>query len=82
MPICPRGHFSRFDPKVPHFSRKDPRVSPLLRRPRTGNGARMGARARPLGGPLDIKPYTHPGVLGVRGRPDFSRFDFARGGPL
>ena len=26
MPICPRGHFSRFDPKVPHFSNKDPRV--------------------------------------------------------
>ena len=27
VPICPRGHFSRFDPKVPHFSNKDPRVS-------------------------------------------------------
>ena len=26
VPICPRGHFSRFDPKVPHFSNKDPRV--------------------------------------------------------
>ena len=21
LPICPRGHVSRFDPKVPHFSR-------------------------------------------------------------
>ena len=33
VPICPRGHFSRFDPKVPHFSRKYPRVAaarPLL----------------------------------------------------
>ena len=27
VPICPRGHFSRFDPKVPHFSNKDPRVT-------------------------------------------------------
>ena len=26
MPICPRGHVSRFDPKVPHFSRYYPRV--------------------------------------------------------
>ena len=26
VPICPRGHFSRFGVKVPHFSNKDPRV--------------------------------------------------------
>ena len=26
MPICPRGHVSRFDPKAPHFSRYYPRV--------------------------------------------------------
>ena len=27
MPICPHGHFSRFDPKVPHFIRYYPRVA-------------------------------------------------------
>ena len=30
VPICPAGHFSRFDPKVPHFSHKDPPVRFVL----------------------------------------------------
>ena len=35
MPICPRVHFSRFDPKVPHFSRKYPPVhTPLTPNPK------------------------------------------------
>ena len=27
VPICPRGHFSQFEPKVPHFSHYYPRVA-------------------------------------------------------
>ena len=30
VPICPRGHVSRFDPKVPHFSRKFPPVAKVV----------------------------------------------------
>ena len=41
MPICPRGHVSLFDPKVPHFSRYDPRVS-------TPRGLRLYMHDSPL----------------------------------
>ena len=55
MPICPRGHFSRFDPKVPHFSRKDPRVITPKDAPSQGAAARGSCTVSPTRGYLLLK---------------------------